>query len=169
MDEIGRGTSTFDGLSIAWAVVEYLHDKIKCRSLFATHYHELVALASHLTNMSLYTMKVKEWKGDIIFLHEVGPGSADRSYGIHVAQLAGLPTVVINRAKTILGELENKDSKSAQNIIDELPLFKTMLKEPEVVTIVEPSALDIAMGEIDIDNLTPKQALDKLYELKNLL
>ncbi len=173
LDEIGRGTATFDGLSIAWAVVEYLHDKVKSRALFATHYHELVALSSKLSSVGLYTMKVKEWQGDIVFLHEIAVGSADRSYGIHVAKLAGLPNLVIKRAQSILDELENKDNKSAKIIVDELPLFsavieaekisQTQQKEPEENPAV------IELSELNPDDLTPKEALEKLYQLKKLI
>ncbi len=169
LDEIGRGTATFDGLSIAWAVVEYLHDKIKCRSLFATHYHELVALASRLDNIALATMKVKEWKGDIIFLHEVTSGSADRSYGIHVAKLAGLPEIVIKRAKIILEELEASDSKSAKTIIEELPLFQAILQEPVTINTNENHPLFEELGALNPDDLSPKEALEKIYSLKKLL
>ncbi len=106
LDEIGRGTATFDGLSIAWATIEHLHDVNRCRTLFATHYHELTALAAKLAELSCHTMRVKEWHGDVVFLHEVAPGAADRSYGIHVAKLAGLPPSVVARAEEVLKTLE---------------------------------------------------------------
>ena len=113
LDEIGRGTATFDGLSIAWATLEHLHEVNRCRALFATHYHELTALSAKLSALACYTMRVKEWQGDVVFLHEVAPGAADRSYGIHVAQLAGLPQAAVARAEQILAVLEQGEEASA--------------------------------------------------------
>jgi DNA mismatch repair protein MutS len=171
LDEIGRGTATYDGLSIAWAVVEHLHELNKCRSLFATHYHELTALTAKLAHLSCHSMKVKEWKGDVIFLHEVGPGAADRSYGIHVARLAGLPKAVIKRAEQILLTLEKGEQNSAvTKMADDLPLFAALHKEVEVKeTVVQgPSALDLALEDIQPDDLTPREALEALYRLKAL-
>jgi DNA mismatch repair protein MutS len=162
LDEIGRGTSTFDGLSIAWACVEHLHELNKCRGLFATHYHGLTALSAKLPRLAPHTMAVKEWKGDIIFLHEVQAGSADRSYGIHVAQLAGLPSNVIERAKAVLAGLEN--SKTAPTPAADLPLFSAAPVSPPKV-----SAVEEAMQAVNPDNLSPKDALEILYKLKNLL
>ena len=131
LDEIGRGTSTFDGLSIAWGSLEHLHDVNRCRALFATHYHELTSLAARLSSFCCYTMQVKEWKGDVIFLHEVVPGSADRSYGIHVAKLAGLPENVINRAEEVLVSLEKGQERGAiARLTDDLPLFSETLSMP---------------------------------------
>ena len=101
LDEIGRGTATYDGLSLAWAVVEHLHEVNRCRALFATHFHELTALAARLPRLACHTLRVKEWQGEVVFLHEVAPGSADRSYGIHVARLAGLPEAVLHRAAEV--------------------------------------------------------------------
>ena len=106
LDEIGRGTATFDGLSIAWAAVEYLHEKNRCRAIFATHFHEMTALAGKLPRLHNVTMRVKEWEGDVVFLHEVAKGAADRSYGVQVARLAGLPAAVVQRAKDVLHQLE---------------------------------------------------------------
>jgi DNA mismatch repair protein MutS len=124
LDEIGRGTATFDGLSIAWAAVEHLHDVNRCRALFATHFHELTALAARLPRLANVTVKVKEWQGDVVFLHEVGPGAADRSYGIQVARLAGLPRPVIARAAEILAVLEQSErGRAATVLVDDLPLF----------------------------------------------
>ncbi len=125
LDEIGRGTATFDGLSIAWAIVEYLHDVNRSRAIFATHYHELTALKSKLSSMSCYNMSVKEWKGKIIFLHKVIEGVADQSYGIHVAKLAGLPRDVLDRAKMVLQALEGEESRGTlgKRHLEELPLF----------------------------------------------
>lgn len=169
LDEIGRGTATFDGLSIAWAVVEYLHEKNRCRGLFATHYHELTALSEKLPQLSNHTLKVKEWDGELIFLHEVGPGAADRSYGIQVAKLAGLPDGVLQRASQVLHTLEQSDQtgKSAK-LIDDLPLFS--LAAPAKASVVAPpSAVEAALKTADVDALSPKQALDLLYQLKALL
>ncbi len=129
LDEIGRGTATFDGLSIAWATVEHLHDVNKCRALFATHFHELTALSARLNRLHNVTVKVKEWKGDVVFLHEVAPGAADRSYGIQVAKLAGLPMPVIERARLVLAKLEQED-RAAPKGFEDLPLFATPFKAP---------------------------------------
>ncbi|HVI51132.1 MAG TPA: DNA mismatch repair protein MutS [Candidatus Sulfotelmatobacter sp.] len=172
LDEIGRGTATFDGLSIAWAVVEHLHEVNHCRSLFATHYHELTALAAKLPSLSCHCMRVKEWQGDVVFLHEVGAGSADRSYGIHVARLAGLPAAVIARSETILHSLENGEQSGAvSKLADDLPLFAAAaVRSPAVAQAQSagPSALDLALAEVNPDELTPRQALDELYRLKGL-
>ena len=165
LDEVGRGTATYDGLSIAWSVVEYLHDVNKCRALFATHYHELTALSNRLDKISLYTMRVKEWKGDIVFLHEICSGATDRSYGIHVGKLAGLPEPVLNRAEEILEQLEEK-KQNQQPLFDDLPLFsqsfQTISKEKESPVVEE-------LKKLDIDTLSPREALNQLYQLKMLL
>lgn len=166
LDEIGRGTATFDGLSIAWACLEYLHEANKSRALFATHYHELTTLAEKLKNLACFTMKVKEWKDSIIFLHEVAPGTADRSYGIHVAKLAGLPPAVIERAEEVLKNLENpKDGKTSKNIGAELPLFSVAPKAAPA----KPSAAEEALRALNPDSLSPREALDALYALKEKL
>ncbi|HYD19680.1 MAG TPA: DNA mismatch repair protein MutS [Patescibacteria group bacterium] len=166
LDEIGRGTATYDGLSIAWACLEYLHEANKCRALFATHYHELTTLTAKLTHLACHTMRVKEWKDSIIFLHEVAPGTADRSYGIHVAKLAGLPPAVIERAEDVLKNLESpKEGKSARNIGAELPLFSVVPKAaPE-----KPSEVEKALRRINPDGMSPREALDALYALKEKL
>lgn len=164
LDEIGRGTATFDGLSIAWAVVEHLHEVNRCRALFATHYHELTSLVGKLHKMSLHCMKIKELNDEVIFLHEVIDGAADRSYGIHVAKLAGLPPVVLKRAEQVLSSLENdKKNANIKELADDLPLFSSLKKEEK-----KPSAVDAALAEICPDNLTPREALDELYRLKAL-
>lgn len=168
LDEIGRGTATFDGLSIAWAAVESLHDINRSRALFATHYHELTALKSRLDNISLHSMQVKEWKGDLVFLHEVAAGAADRSYGIQVAKLAGLPPLVIKRAEEVLHTLEEADSKgSLDELANDLPLFKDMAARPTAPRKTR-SKLDHEMATINPDDLTPRDALDLLYRLKAL-
>lgn len=170
LDEIGRGTATFDGLSIAWAVVENLHEVNKCRALFATHYHELTALTAKLDNMSLHCMKIKEFNDQVIFLHEVIDGAADRSYGIHVAKLAGLPKAVVKRAEQVLQSLE-QDGKchSVAKLADDLPLFAVMKAKEEEKVIEKASPAVEALEQLNPDDLTPREALDKLYELKNLL
>ena len=176
LDEIGRGTATFDGLSIAWAVVEHLHNHIKCRSLFATHYHEMTALSAMLPNLSCYTMKVKEWKGNVVFLHEVMKGTADRSYGIHVAKLAGLPESVLKRASTLLTILEeNETGKITDKITGDLPLFRVAPTERQPVIIEEKNEITVqANGALqllhttNLDELTPKNALELLYRLKEM-
>ncbi len=159
LDEIGRGTATYDGLSIAWACVEHLHSINQCRSLFATHYHELTQLEADLPNVSCHTVQVKDWKGQIIFMHKVIDGTADRSYGIHVAQLAGIPKPVIKRAEGILKALD----KGAKAMPD-LPLFDAANDASE-----GPSELAIAVQNIEPDSLSPRDALEALYNLKKLL
>ena len=166
LDEIGRGTATYDGLSIAWAVVEHLHEVNRCRALFATHYHELTSLAGRLHKMSLHCMKVKEFNGDVVFLHEVVNGAADRSYGIHVARLAGLPPVVVKRAEQVLRSLEHgRKNTDVKELADDLPLFAGLRQEEEKK---QPSAAEKALAAINPDNLTPREALDELYRLKTL-
>ncbi|HEX4570793.1 MAG TPA: DNA mismatch repair protein MutS [Dongiaceae bacterium] len=164
LDEIGRGTATFDGLSIAWATLEHLHEVNRCRALFATHYHELVALAARLPGLSPHAMRVKEWQGDVVFLHEVAPGAADRSYGIHVAKLAGLPAAAVARAEQVLATLEKGEQASAlTRLADDLPLFAARLPEAR-----KPSAAEDALAALDPDGMTPKQALEELYRLRRL-
>jgi len=167
LDEIGRGTSTFDGLSIAWATLEYLHDKNKCRALFATHYHELTVLAETLMSLCLYTIKVKEWDGNIVFLHEIVKGVADRSYGIHVAKLAGMPGSVLARAREILKQLENGDSKTTS-----LPLFAVEQSRPDAVAVEfmdKYKNVIERLRDVDPDSLSPKEALDILYRFRSEL
>ncbi len=170
LDEIGRGTATYDGLSIAWAVVEHLHENNRCRALFATHYHELTVLATKLQRLQCHTMRVKEWKNDVIFLHEVAPGAADRSYGIHVGNLAGLPSQVIARAEQILSNLEkDQQSDAIAKLADDLPLFQSLTSQaPKMMPPDGPSAINLRLDEINADELTPKDALDLLYELKSI-
>lgn len=164
LDEIGRGTATYDGLSIAWACVEHLHDMNKARALFATHYHELTALKERLDNLSLHALKVKEWQGDLVFLHEVGEGAADRSYGVQVARLAGLPSPVIARAREVLDRLEAGGGHNpAAKLGDDLPLFSAppiRASGPKIDPLRE------MVDDIHPDELTPRQALDLIYALK---
>ncbi|WCJ64135.1 DNA mismatch repair protein MutS [Agrobacterium tumefaciens] len=169
LDEIGRGTATFDGLSIAWAAVEHLHEVNRCRGLFATHFHELTVLSEKLGRLSNATMRVKEWEGDVIFLHEVGPGAADRSYGIQVARLAGLPASVVERAREVLTKLEDADRKNpASQLIDDLPLFQIAVRREETRK-AGPSKLEEALKSFNPDEMTPREALDALYALKKEL
>ena len=170
LDEIGRGTATYDGLSIAWAVVEHLHDVNQCRGLFATHYHELTQLSGRLDDLAPHTMRVKEWQGDVVFLHEVAAGTADRSYGIHVGQLAGLPAAVTARAEQVLEKLEAGDgSPRAADLADDLPLFSAApVRAAGTVGGKGPSKVDEAVGDMNPDEMTPRQALDFLYGLKAL-
>ena len=165
LDEIGRGTATFDGLSIAWAAIEHLHDKNCCRALFASHYHELVSLATSLDTLKPFTMRVKEWKGDVVFLHEIVAGAADRSYGIHVAKLAGLPSAVIARAEQVLSILEHgEQSCSLTGLADNLPLFDKANYKP---TSKIASPTEAAISDIDPDQITPREALELIYQLKS--
>ncbi len=169
LDEIGRGTATFDGLSIAWATVEYLHEVSKCRALFATHYHELTALAGRLADVGNVTMDVKEWQDEIVFLHKVRPGAADRSYGIQVAKLAGLPRTVIDRARQVLDLLEKNDRRAtgAEKPLDDLPLFAAARPRSQT-SLGGPSPIEVALAKLNPDELTPKAALEALYALKKL-
>ncbi|MBS0546849.1 MAG: DNA mismatch repair protein MutS [Proteobacteria bacterium] len=170
LDEIGRGTATFDGLSIAWATLEHLHEVNRCRALFATHYHELGALKERLSSLAPYTMRVKEWQNQVVFLHEVAPGAADRSYGIHVAQLAGLPAAVVARAEEVLEVLEKGEQSGAvTRLADDLPLFAAAPVRPTSGGgKAKESDVEKALEAINPDELTPKQALDVLYELRRL-
>ena len=168
LDEIGRGTATFDGLSIAWATIEHLHEVNKSRALFATHYHELTALSAKLDRLSNATVSVKEWNGDVIFLHEIVPGAADRSYGIQVAKLAGLPTMVVERSKQVLSQLEEQDRRTpAESMIDELPLFASLAPVPSAAGPSERDPVVEALDEINPDDMTPREALEALYRLKS--
>jgi DNA mismatch repair protein MutS len=171
LDEIGRGTATFDGLSIAWAVVEHLHEVNRCRALFATHFHELTALAAKLDRLVCRTMRVKEWQGDVVFLHEVADGAADRSYGVHVARLAGLPEAVLARAEQVLHRLEQGEAKSTADLAEDLPLFAAAASRarPAPAPAAGASPLETALREINADDLTPKDALELIYRLKGLL
>ncbi len=170
LDEIGRGTATYDGLSIAWATLEYLHDVTGCRALFATHYHELTALSGMQDNIVNATVAVQEWKGDIRFLYEVKPGAADRSYGVQVARLAGLPATVIERAKSILETLEQGDDQTGgklDSLLDGLPLFEHRRSAPLPAKPVSAPVLE-KLKDVHPDELTPREALQILYEIKSL-
>jgi len=171
LDEIGRGTATFDGLSIAWATIEHLHESNRCRALFATHFHEMTALAAKLPRLHNATMRVKEWQSEVIFLHEVVPGAADRSYGIQVAKLAGLPPSVIERAKLVLAQLEAEDRISpARKLIDDLPLFAaTRTSAPAPHADAGLASLVEALAALNPDEMSPRDALEALYALKGQL
>ena len=172
LDEIGRGTSTFDGLSIAWSCVEYLHESARCRCLFATHYHELTSLANTLDHLSCHSMEVKEWKSDIIFLHSVTSGAADRSYGIHVAKLAGIPAPVLTRARQVLAQLEQggNSAKASKTLSNDLPLFEMTMHDQQqsAPPAASPEALN-KLRDLRPDELSPREALEALYDLKALL
>ncbi|MDR7033779.1 DNA mismatch repair protein MutS [Mesorhizobium sp. BE184] len=168
LDEIGRGTATFDGLSIAWAAVEYLHEQNRCRAIFATHFHEMTALSGKLPRLHNVTMRVKEWEGDVVFLHEVGKGAADRSYGVQVARLAGLPEAVVARAREVLQQLEAGEvSGKTDRLIDDLPLFSAVLKR-EAPAPKTAENVGEALGNMNPDEMTPREALEALYRLKGL-
>ncbi|QYO79196.1 DNA mismatch repair protein MutS [Devosia salina] len=169
LDEIGRGTATFDGLSIAWAAVEALHETTGCRALFATHFHELTSLAKTLSRVANVTMKVREWEGEVVFLHEVGPGAADRSYGIQVARLAGLPEPVIARARQVLDVLEQRSAGTASSsqkasVLDDLPLFA---HQPAPAPKGK-DPIHEALDAVRPDEMTPLQAIEALYQLKKI-
>jgi DNA mismatch repair protein MutS len=164
LDEIGRGTATFDGLSIAWATIEHLHASNRCRALFATHFHELTALAARLPRLFNATVRVKEWQGEVVFLHEVVPGAADRSYGIQVAKLAGLPAAVIERAKLVLAKLEAEERASPRGF-DELPLFAATPR-PAPARVGAAEGVIAALAALHPDEMSPREALEALYALK---
>lgn len=166
LDEVGRGTSTWDGMAIAWAAVEHLHEVNRCRALFATHYHELTSLAGQLSACANVSLRAQEWKGDLVFLHEVKPGAADRSYGVQVAKLAGLPASAVRRAEAVLKKLEAKASGGSR--LDDLPLFAETLAAPVRGThsLSEPGPAERMLMELDPDSLTPREALELVYRLK---
>jgi len=165
LDEIGRGTATWDGLAIAWACAEALHDANTCRTLFATHYHELASLEERLAHVGNLSLMAKEWNGDLVFLHEAGPGCADRSYGVQVAKLAGVPAQVVARARQVLDRLESEAASHAD--LAGLPLFA--LAEPRALAPAGPTPLETALAALDPDGMSPREAMDALYRLKGML
>jgi DNA mismatch repair protein MutS len=165
LDEIGRGTATFDGLSLAWATIEHLHQANRCRTLFATHFHELTALAARLPRLFNATMRVKEWQGEVVFLHEITAGAADRSYGIQVAKLAGLPPAVIERAKLVLAKLE-QENRAAPRGFEDLPLFAATHRPASAPADATLNALIDAVAALHPDEMSPREALEALYALK---
>jgi DNA mismatch repair protein MutS len=166
VDEIGRGTATLDGLAIAWAVLEALHSAIRCRTIFATHFHELAELADRLPRMKPHTMRVKEWKKSVVFLHEVAAGAAGRSWGVHVAELAGVPAPVVRRAASLLTSLEKHGGPlgAAGAPLTALPLFAASPAESPP----ERDPLNEEIAALEPDRMTPREALDALYRLKAL-
>jgi DNA mismatch repair protein MutS len=166
LDEVGRGTSTYDGLAIAWSVVEAIHEDNRCRCLFATHYHELTRLAERCDALSLHHVRAREWKGDLVLLHEVAEGPADRSYGIAVARLAGLPPVTVKRAQAVLDKLEagRQQTGGLAAGLGDLPLFAAAVEAMEETV----DAVRAELDGLDIDALSPREALDVLYRLKAL-
>jgi DNA mismatch repair protein MutS len=170
LDEIGRGTATYDGLSIAWAVLEHLHDVNRCRALFATHYHELTALAAKLPGLRNATVAVREWQGEVVFLHEVQDGAADRSYGVQVARLAGLPAAVVERARVVLEALEKGEREGggkAKALVDDLPLFAAAARPAPAPAAA--SAVEERLRAVLPDELSPREALALVYELRGML
>ena len=165
LDEIGRGTATYDGLAIAWACAEHLHDRNRCRALFATHYHELARLEGRLAHVGNLSMRAREWNGELVFLHEAAPGAADRSYGVQVARLAGVPPTVVSRAREVLARLEREPGSPAR--LDDLPLFAAVREAPAPPP-APPSKVEAALADLEPDELTPREALDALYRLKGL-
>jgi DNA mismatch repair protein MutS len=167
VDEIGRGTATLDGLAIAWAVLEALHNQVRCRTIFATHFHELAQLTAELPRLVPHTMRVKEWKQEVVFLHEVAEGSGGRSWGVHVARLAGVPAAVVKRAGAILAALEARAGRLTEAAA--LPLFAAAGEKVAAEPEPERDALREALAEIDPDALTPREALEALYRIRGLL
>jgi DNA mismatch repair protein MutS len=163
LDEIGRGTATYDGLAIAWACIEALHDVNRCRALFATHYHELAQLETRLASVGNLSLRAKEWNGDLVFLHEAQPGPADRSYGVQVAKLAGVPASVVARAREVLQRLEREAAAPAR--LDDLPLFAQA--QPDSLAKPE-TGLEAALSAMDLDGMSPREAMDALYHLKSI-
>jgi DNA mismatch repair protein MutS len=173
VDEIGRGTATLDGLAIAWAVLEALHSAIRCRTIFATHFHELAELADRLPRLKPHTMRVKEWKKAVVFLHEVAAGAAGRSWGVHVAELAGVPAPVVRRAASLLAALERHGGPlgAAGAPLTALPLFAAapVAEQQEAPSPRETDPLADAIVALEPDRMTPRDALDALYRLKAML
>jgi DNA mismatch repair protein MutS len=170
LDEIGRGTATYDGLSIAWGALEHLHEVNGCRTIFATHFHELTALSAKLSRLKNVTMRVKEFEGDVVFLHEVAQGAADRSYGVQVARLAGLPPAVVARAKMILEELEKGGAgHTPAKLVDDLPLFSVPVRRQAAAEPAKAESAVLArLAALSPDELTPREALDLIYELRSM-
>ena len=166
LDEIGRGTATYDGLAIAWACAEALHDTNRCRALFATHYHELARLEGRLAHVANLSLRAKEWNGDLVFLHEARPGPADRSYGVQVAKLAGVPPSVVARARAVLERLEGQTSSPAR--LDDLPLFAAAAEPAQAPFKPGPSEVELALGDLDLDGMSPREAMEALYRLKGM-
>jgi DNA mismatch repair protein MutS len=167
LDEVGRGTSTYDGLSLAWAITEHIANKIKCRTLFATHYHELTAIAELLVNVRNCNVAVREWMDEVVFLHKILPGGTDKSYGIYVAKLAGIPRSILERSREILAELESTFEKEASG--DKLTRQRT--KKPDSAQLFDQKEKDVLerLKGLDVNNLTPLGAINLLNEIKDFL
>jgi DNA mismatch repair protein MutS len=165
LDEVGRGTSTYDGLSLAWAITEHIANKIKCRTLFATHYHELTELAELFENVKNCNVAVREWMDEVVFLHKILPGGTDKSYGIHVAKLAGLPKTILERSREILDELESTFQKEATG--RRLSKHKTKKQDSEMLFVTRHKSILDKLSSTDIDNLTPIEAINLLNRIKN--
>jgi DNA mismatch repair protein MutS len=163
LDEVGRGTSTYDGLSLAWAITEYLANQIRCRTLFATHYHELTELGHLLANVKNLNVAVREWEGQVIFLHKIVAGGTDKSYGIHVAKLAGIPKSILRRAEEILSDLENTFAKEAAG--EKLARHKTA-SEKDLLFVEKHKSVLEKIKDLDVNNLTPLEAINLLNEIK---
>ncbi|MCK5000276.1 MAG: DNA mismatch repair protein MutS, partial [Anaerohalosphaera sp.] len=165
LDEVGRGTSTHDGLSLAWAITEHIANAIKCRTMFATHYHELTELAELLVNVKNCNVAVREWQDEVVFLHKILPGGTDKSYGIHVAKLAGVPKEIIVRSSEILADLEKTFAKEASG--PELTRHKTAEPEAEMLFVQKHKSVLDKLSELDVNNLTPIEAINMLNEIKS--
>ncbi len=165
LDEVGRGTSTYDGLSLAWAITEHLATRLKCRTLFATHYHELTELAELFDNVRNYNVAVREWMDEVVFLHRILPGGTDKSYGVHVAKLAGIPKSILTRANEILGELESVFAKEATG--DRLARNKTKESDRDALFVQKHKSVLEKLAAIDVNNLTPMEAMNLLNRIKN--
>jgi len=165
LDEVGRGTSTYDGLALAWAITEHIANKLKCRTLFATHYHELTELAELFTNVKNCNVAVREWMDEVIFLHKILPGGTDKSYGIHVAKLAGVPKSILKRSKEILEELESTFAKEAAG--DRLARHKTKQLDKDTLFVQKHKTVLDKLASTDVNNLTPIEAINLLNQIKN--
>jgi len=164
LDEVGRGTSTYDGLALAWAIAEHIANKLRCRTLFATHYHELTELAELFTNVKNCNVAVREWMDEVVFLHKILPGGTDKSYGIHVAKLAGVPKPVLERSKEILDELESTFAKEATGSLSK---HKTKESDKDSLFVQKHKSILEKLSSTDIDNLTPLEAINLLNQIKN--
>ena len=165
LDEIGRGTATYDGLAIAWACAEALHDTNRCRALFATHYHELARLEGRLAHVANLSLRAKEWNGDLVFLHEARPGPADRSYGVQVAKLAGVPPAVVARAREVLERLEREAVGPAR---PRRPAAVRRRGRAAAPAFTGPSEVEEALADLDLDGMSPREAMDALYRLRGM-
>jgi DNA mismatch repair protein MutS len=167
LDEVGRGTSTYDGLSLAWAITEHIANKLKCRTFFATHYHELTELSELFRNVKNCNVAVREWMDEVVFLHKILPGGTDKSYGIHVAKLAGVPGTILERSKEILEELESTFQKEATG--EHLARHKTVERDSDTLFVQKHKSVLDKLGSTDVNNLTPIEAINLLNQIKDEL